>query len=172
MSVVALGGTGIPPGALRALGDGVVQALGQAALGARSLARVAAALVAASAHEVVVHAFAARVTGANADVSTARAARSALELVAVLVRARDTLVDLRALGAFGHRILGQPRPALVAALAPGGGACVAAALATPLTGESVAVLVLAAEVPLGLADVATALPVAAREKLSMAVDAR
>jgi len=73
--------------------------------------------------------------------------------------------------ALGHWVL-VPWPPLVAALAARSGTSVATALAALLTRERITQTVAAAEIALGLARVATALTIAAREVVATIVEAR
>lgn len=75
------------------------------------------------------------------------------------------------MSALAHRILVAPLP-LVAALAAWSSTSIAAALAALLARELVALVVLAAEIALGLARIATALTGAAWEECALRVDAR
>jgi len=71
IAIVANRGARIPARTLRPLGHGVVQALGDAALASRGLARVATALAVCAAHEVATRTLAASVAGPNTDVTAA-----------------------------------------------------------------------------------------------------
>jgi len=168
---VALDRTRIPASTLRGLGHWVVQALGLAALAALRLAGVATALALWAARKVVRRkTTAASATGRNTDVTTAGAARTTLELGALAVFAFDGLRS--ACRALSHWVLvaflEQP---LVAARAARTSASVAAALAALLARKIISEGVLAADIALGLANVSTALTVAAREEKAFFVAA-
>jgi len=158
LPVGAGGGTRKPPGTLCALGHGVVQALGQAALGARSLARAAAALATSGTHEAMLLAVAARVSRAHTDVSTAGTAGATLEIDAVRIRASDGVA--RASCALCHWVFVAWLP-LVTALAARCSTRVAAALTPSLAREGIPEVVLAAKIALCLAYLPTALAVTA-----------
>jgi len=129
-----------------------------AAFAARCLARVATAFAVGPTHKAVAGAFAADTTWSHTDVATTRAARTALERIAVRVDAFDRVPSARR--ALRHRVFVAWLP-LVAALAAGSSASIAAALAACLAREGVAKVISAAEIALGLAHIPTALAVAA-----------
>jgi len=76
-----------------------------------------------------------------------------------------------ALSALAHRILVALLP-FVAALAAWSSTSIAAAVAALLAREQIALVVLAAEIALGLTRIATALTCAAWEEFALLVDAR
>lgn len=174
VAIGALGGTRVPASTLRVLCHWVVQALGLAALAAGCLAGVATAFVVLAAHKVMtlgtqlVARLAASATGPHADVTTAGAALTTLERVAVAVVAGDGSTSAcRALGNWVLVACVRVRAALGACTS----ASVAAALAARPTREIITVGVLAAKIALGPANVSTALSVAAREDKTVIVDA-
>jgi len=169
MAIVANRGARIPARTPCPLRHGIVQALGDAALASRGLARVATALAVSATHEVATRTLAASVTGPNTDVTTAGAADAALKFLAM---ASDTFDGIRCAGcALGHWVL-VPWLPLVAALASRSGTSVATALAALLTRERITQFVAAAEIALGLASVATALTIATGEEMAPIVEAR
>jgi len=104
---------------------------------------------------------AASATGPNTNVTTAGAALTTLELVAVAVGAGDGSTSARR--AVGNWVL-VARVRVRAALGAYTSATVAAALAARPTREFITVGVWAAKIALGPANVSTALSVAAREE--------
>jgi len=141
--------------ALGGLGDWVPPGLGDprrpTALAAGRVARVSAAttlsLVVSLAWEVVPQdVLAARITMSHASASAAPVASGALELIALLIPALCGF--MKAWRVFAHGVPCAPRAKWLAALAPGSGTRVAAALAATLAREAVPIHVLAAEIAL------------------------
>jgi len=173
VAILANCGAGFPASTLRVFGHWVVQALRGAALAAWCLAGVATALVVPGASEVATSTLAASASGRHTDVTTAGAARTTLEWVTIPVEALDGACWQRfssAKCADGHWVSEGPL-VLVAALAARSRASVATALASLLTWERIPEHIPAAEIALGLARVATALTLAAREEGALRVEA-
>jgi len=172
-AIVANCGLGFPARTLRVVGHWVVQALRVAALAAWCLAGVATALVVPAAGEVATRTRAASATGRHTDVTTAVAACTTLEAVTIPVEALFGACWQRfssAKCADGHWVSEGPL-VFVAALAARSSASVATAFASLLTGEGIPEHIPAAEIALGLARVATALTLAAREEGALRVEA-
>merc|ERR1740121_2581522 len=113
-------------------------------------------LVVSLAREVVPQdVLAARITMSHASAFAAPVASGALELLALVIPALCGF--MKAWRVFAHGVPCAPRAKWLAALAPGGGTRVAAALAATLAREAVPIHVLAAEIALCRAGTTTAL---------------
>lgn len=108
------------------------------------------------------------IAGAHADVATASAACSALELEAVVVGAGDRVAPAR--GALGNWIVVSEFP-FVAALASRRSTTISATRPALAAGEEIPIVVLAAEIPFRLADISATLTVATRKRNFVAVHA-
>jgi hypothetical protein len=113
-------------------------------------------------------AVAANITRAHADVAAARAACSALELISLRVGARQRRLSY-ASRARGNWVLISIWA--LAAFASWCGACIATALPSLLAWEGIAMVIVATEIPLGLARISTALASTARKWHPQAIDA-
>lgn len=167
-AVDARDGALFPTSALRVPRHWIGEAACLAALATRSLARIAAALAPVSACEAVLAAVAAYVARSDADVAATRTASATLKLVALGIDASDRVACASI--SFGDGVRGATLPCLTA-LASRGRTRVSAATATLLAREEIAILVSAAEVALSLAHITATLPVAARERMALAIDA-
>jgi len=145
--------------------DRVGQTIPVATFASRSQARVAAASVPCTTHEIVAHTLAACVSGGCAKIAAACAALATQERLTMRVGAMHGFVA--ACSAHCNRI--RVFPSLVTALATFPSTTIATTRATTTARELVPVGVRAAKTTLGLASIATALPSSTGERKAIII---